>query len=90
MLKFIILGTLFIHSFSLINEDTLDRFNQWINKYQIESTDYSLSIILDNWIFNDKYINEINNKNLSYKLDHNIFSGFSLSDFDEINFIFTM
>ena len=75
---------IFAKVYSAINEEVLEKFNQWVNKYQIITTDYSLPTILNNWIINDNYINEINNKNLPYKLGHNMYSGFSKSDFDEI------
>jgi len=84
MFKIIILITLIAKVNSAINEEVLDRFNQWIKKYKIIITDYSLPTILNNWIINDNYINEINNKDLPYKLGHNEYSGFSKTNFEEI------
>ncbi len=84
MLQMLILGLLVIHAKCMISEGTLERFNIWIKKYDIKITEYSLSTILNNWIINDNYINEINNKNLTYKLDHNLYSGYSKEDFEGI------
>jgi hypothetical protein len=82
MLKIIILGLFFI-KVNGISDETLDKFNEWIKKYNISVNNFSLSRILDNWIRNDNYINYINAQNLTYKLDHNIYSGYSLYNMND-------
>ena len=38
-------------------EETLNKFNQWIKQYDIKINEYSLTTTLNNWIYNDNYIN---------------------------------
>ncbi len=62
--------------------NTLNRFSTWMNRFNIESKDEGhLSHIFDNWISNDKYIEEVNGMNLTYTLGHNAFSGMNSEEF---------
>ncbi len=62
----------------------LNRFSTWMNRFNIESRDEGhLSHIFDNWISNDKYIEEVNGKNLTYTLGHNAFSGMDSEEFGQ-------
>ncbi len=62
----------------------LDRFSSWMNRFNIESKDEGhLAHLFDNWISNDKYIEEVNGKNLTYTLGHNAFSGMDSEEFGE-------
>ncbi len=62
----------------------LNRFGAWMNQHSIQSRDEShLAHIFDNWISNDKYIEEINSQNRSFTLAHNAFSGMDSQEFSE-------
>jgi hypothetical protein len=64
--------------------NTLNRFSTWMNRFNIESKDEThLAHIFDNWISNDKYIEEVNGKNLTYTLGHNAYSGYSIEEFGQ-------
>ncbi len=64
--------------------NTLNRFSTWMNRFNIESKDEGhLAHIFDNWISNDKYIEEVNGKNLTYTLGHNAYSGYSIEEFGQ-------
>lgn len=64
--------------------NTLNRFSTWMNRFNIESKDEGhLAHVFDNWISNDKYIQEVNDKNLTYTLGHNAFSGMNSEEFGE-------
>ena len=60
------------------------KFEEWFDefklKYQYET---NLDKIIENWIENDNYINEINSQNLPYKLGHNQFSGMNQHEYIE-------
>jgi C1A family cysteine protease len=60
----------------------LDKFNIWVNTFQIQfhSYDHYFSTF-NKWINNDEYIYSINQQNKSYKLGHNQFSGMDEFDF---------
>ena len=40
--------------------------------------------VFDNWVANDKFIETINNKNLTYSLGHNLYSGLDSSEYSEL------
>ncbi len=64
--------------------NTLNRFSTWMNRFNIESKDEThLAHIFDNWISNDKYIEEVNGQNRSFTLGHNAFSGMNSDEFSE-------
>jgi C1A family cysteine protease len=57
-----------------------ERFNEWAYKHNISPSEH----VYNNWVNNDKYITEKNNKNLTYTLDHNAYSGYSLDEFSDV------
>ena len=61
-----------------------DRFTNWIDEFRIEiQNSEHREHVFANWVFNDKYIEESNNKNLTYVLGHNHFSGMNSEEFSE-------
>lgn len=95
MLKFFKFLFLFFSAFTILNvkstisyhdNKVLNRFMNWLDIHKIESKDdFHLAHIFDNWISNDRYIELINAKNLSYTLGHNQFSGMDSQEFAEYN-----
>ena len=77
----LILASLFITSHA-----TLERFHEWADRHKIEipENDGAFLKLFTNWKTNDKIIETVNAKNLSYTLGHNSFSGMSLSEFSEL------
>ena len=60
----------------------MDRFENWLQNFRIKYENYKRYLeIYEKWVSNDKFIEEINNKNLTYKLAHNQFSGMDTEDF---------
>ena len=61
-----------------------DKYDSWINKYniRIENDDHYNSMF-STWVKNDKYIDEVNAKNLTYSLGHNEYSGMNIEEFRE-------
>lgn len=69
-----------------LNKDSIlvKRFKVWIEEHKIKSVNENhLAKIFNNWILNDQYISEINNRNLTYTLGHNAYSGMNLEEFSE-------
>jgi C1A family cysteine protease len=59
-----------------------ERFDQWLKQFSVHvHDDNHRGNLLQNWISNDKYIEEMNNKNLTYSLGHNHFSGMNSEEF---------
>ena len=85
----ILVSVLFCATAVVGSERFLDRFENWVNKFHIKilNEEHYLAIY-NKWLSNDKYIEEINNKNLTFTLGHNQFSGMDSSEFREyIGFI---
>ena len=62
-----------------------DRFTHWIDEFRVEiQNSEHREHVFANWVFNDKYIEESNNKNLTYILGHNHFSGMNSDEFSEL------
>lgn len=60
----------------------IERFERWINDYNIQYSNQRKYLdIYEKWVSNDKFIEEINSRNLSYTLSHNQFSGMDTDDF---------
>lgn len=60
----------------------LQEFENWISDFKINiANEEHFNSVFSKWIDNHKYIENINSKNLSYKLGHNQFSGMDTSDF---------
>jgi len=62
----------------------VERFENWISEFKQEfrNTEHREDV-MRKWIENDKYIEEINAKNLTYTLGHNQFSGMDSNEFSE-------
>lgn len=83
-MQVLLLLMIFKQTFSLENV-VIDKFNLWLDQYKFDITNQTIyNKIFSNWIENDLFINNINSYNLSYKLAHNYFSGYSFSEFREI------
>jgi C1A family cysteine protease len=69
--------------FPLLNASSLiNRFTEWAEFFNIEfKSDDHFHTSYQNWQSNDKFIEEVNGKNLSYVLGHNQFSGMNSDDF---------
>ena len=71
----------------------MERFEAWIDEFKIrfENEDHMFTVF-NKWVTNDRYIDIINNRNLSYTLGHNQFSGMDEFDFQKYimrnNFLF--
>lgn len=89
ILGFIILFTSLFNSQSHLlnlerNSTIISKFKNWIETHKVEaSDDEHLVRIFGNWLSNDKYIDEINNLNLPYRLGHNEYSGMSSDEFSK-------
>jgi hypothetical protein len=61
-----------------------ERFQAWVDRFAVdfENTMHYEST-LSKWVENDKYIEEMNGKNLTYTLGHNHFSGMDSVDFSK-------
>ena len=81
LLLFFILPSIYCQ-FNYLENKILNKFNEWNIKYKkiYESNDHLLQTFY-NWIDNDEYITFKNNKQLSYKLNHNKFSGMNSEEF---------
>jgi len=63
-------------------DNILERFAQWSKSFQIEfSSDSHYDATYRKWIDNDAFIERINERNLSYTLGHNQFSGMDIDEF---------
>jgi C1A family cysteine protease len=72
--------TLFL--FSTVKASFMNRFIDWVRDFNIEfRNDEHFDNIYQKWLSNDKFIEEINGKNLTYDLGHNQFSGMDDEDF---------
>lgn len=73
-----------IQSFINYDNKIADKFNYWLDKFKIKfnNNDHLLHIF-NNWLDNEDYINIINKKNLSYSLDHNLYSGMNYEEFKQ-------
>ena len=74
--------TFFAFISAVLSNSFIDRFEHWINDFGIKySNQHKYLDMYDKWVSNDKFIDEINSKNLSYTLGHNQFSGMDTDDF---------
>ena len=76
---FNILIILFVSS---VNAEFINRFMEWVEHYSVKFvSDKHFDTVYQKWVSNDKFIEETNNKNLSYVLGHNQFSGMDGDEF---------
>lgn len=67
---------------TLASGSLLERFEEWVSRFKVKlETREKYGMVLNKWISNDKFIEEINAKNLTYTLGHNQFSGMDSDDF---------
>lgn len=61
---------------SVTGSSLINRFTEWIQHFDVQfENDDHFHNVYQKWISNDKFIDEINDKNLTYQLGHNQFSG---------------
>ena len=83
IIKLIFITTAFLSSV-IAREPILARFKSWANDFNVDIQDETKLInIFENWIDNDRFIDEHNSKNLSYVLGHNQFSGMDKLEFSK-------
>jgi C1A family cysteine protease len=69
---------------TFVKSSVITRFEEWINNFKIAiESDEQYSSTLKKWVNNNKFIEEINSQNLTYKLGHNQFSGMDSNDFSK-------
>ena len=60
----------------------LERFEKWSGEFRMEFRDSEhRADVFAKWAMNDKFIDETNNKNLTYTVGHNQFSGMDRDEF---------
>ena len=83
-----LLFALLLSQLSFITSDNLKtRFQTWVEDFKMifKNEDHYISTF-SKWKSTDEYINEINYRNLSFKLGHNQFSGMDSDDFSRFIF----
>ena len=71
-------------SIAFVKSSVISRFEEWINNFKIIiETDEQYSSTLEKWVNNNNFIDDVNARNLTYKLGHNQFSGMDSSDFSK-------
>ena len=60
-----------------------DMFDDWKREHQIVIDNNNEGHIYSNWVENHKYIEDMNSRNLTYKLGHNEFSGMNSEEFKD-------
>lgn len=69
---------------SHIESYMVEKFTNWLDKHNIVAKDnHHLLHMFENWLTNDKYIEETNLKNLSYTVGHNAYSGMNSEEFSK-------
>jgi C1A family cysteine protease len=75
---------IFAISFARAVDPEWTRFSLWLQKFKIIAESEShLGKMFHNWVDNNEFIQEINERNLSYTLGHNQFSGMNREEFRE-------
>jgi C1A family cysteine protease len=76
-------GVIFFFSFlCLVQSSLIERFDDWSKRFAIKfRDDHHYENTFLTWVSNNKYIEEVNAKNLSYLLGHNQFSGMNSDEF---------
>ena len=63
-------------------EDRREKFHDWVKRFEIGFSDNDhMEHMFSNWLDNDYHIALVNDRNLSYVLDHNQFSGMNSDEF---------
>jgi C1A family cysteine protease len=67
-----------------LSKSLRERFQDWVDHFAMDfENTIHYEATLTKWIENDKYIEEMNNKNLTYTLGHNHFSGMDSVEFSK-------
>ena len=75
---------LLLSLFSYASSSLVDRFENWVSEFKMNFDNHIIfEHVFKNWVSNHKFIEEINSKNLTYKLGHNQFSGMDSTEFRE-------
>lgn len=86
-MRFVALLPIFLNFVPLCNsliKDFLPRFEEWIVEFKIKiRSTIHFDELLQKWIENENYIQEINSEDLPFKLAHNQFSGMNRTEFFE-------
>jgi C1A family cysteine protease len=62
----------------------IERFENWVHEFKVKFDDYkTYDGVFKKWVENHKFIEDVNSKNLTYKLGHNQFSGMDSNDFSQ-------
>jgi C1A family cysteine protease len=68
--------------FPLVAASFIDKFEEWVHDFRVKFRDLEhQNSVYSKWLSNDKFINEINGRNLTYTLGHNHFSGMDSDEF---------
>ncbi len=70
-------------SVNAVTGSLLERYTKWKEEFSMVVSKENEESVYKNWVENDKYIEEINSKNLTYSLGHNEFSGMNEQEFRE-------
>lgn len=66
------------------DSSVIERFRNWVDTHRIQANDeHHLAHMFENWLSNDKFIEQHNAKNLTYTVGHNAFSGMNSEEFAE-------
>jgi C1A family cysteine protease len=77
-----ILCTISLIMVSASAEDRRVRFDEWAKKFEmVFENNVHTEHLFSNWLENDNHIQLTNSRNLSYRLDHNQFSGMNTDEF---------
>ena len=76
---------LLVFLFAVVARSSLiERFENWVHEFKVKFDDYkTYDGVFKKWVANHKFIEEVNSKNLTYKLGHNQFSGMDSSEFSQ-------
>ena len=82
---FVVLVSIGANSLNSFRDSSIiDRFKNWVETHTIEaSDDHHLAHMFDNWLSNDKFIEDTNSRNLTYTLGHNVYSGMNIDEFGD-------
>lgn len=82
MIMRVVYFALFAVMASASTEDRRERFHDWVNRFRMKFHDNShMDRVFTNWLSNDDHIANVNDRNLSYTLGHNQFSGMDSDEF---------
>ena len=74
---------IFVNLSLVLGSGLYEKFQDWKKQYSIIIQENNEDHMYSNWVENHKYIEEMNSRNLTYKLGHNEFSGMSSEEFKE-------